>query len=311
MAQIRVGQVDIVETTKITIVCKLCGTDEVTKYGTKSGLQYYWCKKCKRKFAGNNALPGMRFPPREIASALNMFYEGLSLNGIRRHLDHDYNILPSDATVYEWMVRFTRQALEVPITSKARTGSIWAADETVLRVGGGRTKEGADNTIWFWDVLDEESRLLLASHMSRTRTIKDAEATFLEAQHLAITAPKFVVTDRLRSYIDGIERVFGAETVHIQSGGMSTETHNNLIERFHGTIKQRTKVMRGMHNLQTAELVMGGWGIHYNFFRPHKGLRGSTPGEVAQVGYPFKSWLDVVSHGYIATEKKVTVRLPT
>ena len=187
--EVQLEQVNFTETTSVTIVCKFCASDDVIKYGSKKGLQYYRCKQCKRKFAGNNALPGMRFPPEEIASALNMFYEGLSLNAIRRHLQHDHDILPSDSTVYEWVVRFTKQAVEMPITSRATTGNIWAADETVLKVGGGKTKEGADNTLWFWDVIDEETRFLLSSHMSRARTIKDAETVFTQARQKTISAP--------------------------------------------------------------------------------------------------------------------------
>jgi hypothetical protein len=37
-----------------------------------------------------------------------------------------------------------------------------------------KTKEGADNTIWFWDVIDEGTEFLLPCHMSHARTIKDA-----------------------------------------------------------------------------------------------------------------------------------------
>jgi transposase-like protein len=106
--------------------------------------------------------------------------------------------------------------------------------------------------------------------------------------------PKFIVTDKLGAYIEGIERVFGSDSIHVQSQGMQSSTHNNSIERFHGTIKQRTKVMRGLHSKESARLVMDGWLVHYNFFRPHESLKGRTPAEVAGVEAPFKSWADVV-----------------
>ena len=109
--------------------------------------------------------------------------------------------------------------------------------------------------------------------------------------------PKYIITDRLRAYMEGIERVFGGETVHVQSQGMTTASHNNVIERFHGTLKQRTKVMRGMKSPETARIVLGGWLIHYNYFRPHEGLRGKTPAEAALVEFPYKSWKDIVMDG--------------
>jgi transposase-like protein len=240
----------------------------------------------------------MRIPPERIATAVNLFYEGLSLTEIQRALDQHYNFKPSDSTVYEWVVRFTGVAVAKAAPYKAQTGRIWAADETVLDVAGGRTKEGSENTIWFWDVIDEDSRFLLASHMSLTRTIRDAEALFTQARDRASTAPRFVVTDRLRSYIDGIERVWGGDVRHIQSDGMASDTHNNVIERFHGTLKQRTKVMRGLKNKTTAKLILDGWLVQYNFFRPHESLGCKTPAQAARVAFPYTNWRALIEDGY-------------
>jgi hypothetical protein len=48
-----------------------------------------------------------------------------------------------------------------------------------------------------------------------------------------------------------------------------------------------------MQRLDTAQLIMDGWNIYYNFFRPHESLRDKTPGEVARIDVPFKNWEDV------------------
>ena len=71
------NDVTVVTTTNIT--CKYCGSKNVVKNGTKGNYQYYLCRNCGHAFAGNDALPGMKFPPDQIANALNMFYDGLSL----------------------------------------------------------------------------------------------------------------------------------------------------------------------------------------------------------------------------------------
>lgn len=280
-----------------TVKCKFCGDwERVVQFGrTYKGTQRYLCQKCKRTFLDNKAPPGMRFPTKVIASALNLFYEGLSLDSLRRHIKMEHVDYPGHATVYEWITRYTKKALREIGDVRVQTGEIWAADETVLRVVGSQTKKGAENTIWFWDVIDEhKTRFLLASHMSQTRTIRDAETLFRRAARVASNTPKFIITDKLAAYMDGIERVFGSDTTHIQSKGMTSSTHNNIIERFHGTIKQRSKVMRGMQSKESARLVMDGWLIHYNYFRPHQSLKGRTPGEVAGAEIPFKSWYEVV-----------------
>lgn len=288
----------MVQTQTVAIVCKFCGSKDVVKYGVRGGIQYYWCKACDRKFSGNFALPWMHVPPERIATAVNLFYEGLSLAEIQRSLGTIYNETPSDSTVYEWVVRFTKEAIDKARGYKAHTGKLWAADETVLGVRGSNIKEGSANTLWFWDVIDEATRFLLASHLSPTRTTRDAETLFNQARERSITGPRLIVTDKLAAYLDGIERVFGGDVKHIQSQGMRTASHNNIIERFHGTIKQRTKVMRHLKSRESAKLIMGGWLIHYNFFRPHESLSGETPGEVAQVGFPYKSWKELVTDGY-------------
>ena len=35
--------------------------------------------------------------------------------------------------------------------------------------------------------------------------------------------------------------------------------------------------------------------FYYNYLRPHMGIGGKTPAEVAGVDYPYKSWRDVVN----------------
>jgi transposase-like protein len=76
--------------------------------------------------------------------------------------------------------------------------------------------------------------------------------------------------------------------------GITSEININLIERFHSTIKERTKVMRGFKTLDTAELILEGFLVHYNYFRPHMSLANSTPAEVAKIKIPFKTWTDFV-----------------
>lgn len=275
-------------TTTCTVVCKFCGSKNVVKNGVRTGdIQYYKCRDCKRAFAGNNALESMKYPPEQIASAISLFYDGLSIDAIRRQLDSLYQVYPSDSTVYEWIVRYTKAAVKDAKFSNIKVGSVWLADETVLRLD-------QHVQVWFWDLIDNDTRFLLASHMSTTRTTKDAQALMEKAWERAQKTPRIIYTDKLAAYLDGIELTFGADTKHRHGSPFDVGNSTNLIERFHGTIKARTKVMRGMHNKQTAMLIMDGWLINYNFFRPHESLKNKTPGEVAKADFQFKSWLDVV-----------------
>jgi putative transposase len=265
--------------------CPQCGTGDIIKYGTRKGTQIYKCKPCNVKFTGSGAMPGRRIPPDQVGAAVSMFYRGLSLAEIQRTFEHVYDFKPSTGSIYEWVVDYTRLALQEMRVFKPRTGDTWVADEMVLRIGGRK--------YWNWNVMDADSRYLLAAYLSPTRTTRDAETLFRRARANATRTPDRIVTDRLASYIDGIERVFGGDTRHVQSGGIRAEVSNNLSERMQGTIRQRAKVMRGLKRRDTAQLVMDGWALHYNVFRPHESIGDRTPASVAGVEAPFASWEDV------------------
>jgi len=269
------------------VACKDCGSLNLYRHGfTAAGVQRYKCRDCGLTFIGTDTLKRMRVPVDMVGASVSMFYEGLSLNAIRRQMDQIYDIYPSDSTVYEWVVRFTKTAVKVVKDVQPKVGDTWTADETVLKVGGANT--------WFWDIIDEDTRFLLASHLTPSRYTRDAETLMQRALVRAGRSPKVVITDKLRSYLDGIERVFGADAKHRQSGPFKLEDSTRAIERFHGTLKARTKVMRGMQNRETAKLIMDGWLVHYNYMRPHEGLGGETPARVARVKVAFRNWTDIV-----------------
>jgi hypothetical protein len=60
------------------------------------------------------------------------------------------------------------------------------------------------------------------------------------------------------------------------------ESLNNVLERMHGSIREREKIMRGIKVDDTPIIPMNQ--IYYNFVRPHMGLDGKTPAEAAGVG---------------------------
>lgn len=280
------------------ITCKYCGSHNVIKYGTFRGRQRFWCKDCKRKFADNDALPNMQTPIEQVGTAIGMFYEGQSLSSVTRLLTQIYHSYPSDSTVYRWISRFTKQAVAQARSYKPDVGDIWVADETVLDIDG--------KNIWFWDIIDAKTRFLLASHISRVRTTKDAQKLMELASKRAGKTPKVVMTDKLHAYMDGVELAFGADTKHIRTKPFTVEHNTNLIERFHGTLKQRTKVMRGLKDVKTAKLITEGWLLHYNYLRPHEALNGKTPAQVAGVIYPYRNWQDIVAKRKPITPKQTS-----
>src|SRR4030042_5952064 len=93
-----------------------------------------------------------------------------------------------------------------------------------------------------------------------------------EAKRRAGKSPKRILTDKLAAYIDGIDLVFGADTKHIQSKPFTDVNSTNVIERFHGTLKDRTKGVRGFKNMDNERLLTLAWVGHYQFFTEHTTL---------------------------------------
>lgn len=288
------------------IVCKYCQNPEsVVKFGTFEGIQRYWCKRCKRKFVSTDTLPKMKTSQNIIASALGMYYGGMPLDSIQRQLQQEHGLYMSESGIYNWVIRFSKEAVKRSKDYHPDVGSVWVADETMLDVGGKK--------IWFWDIIDIKSRYLLASRLSTTRGTQDAMILMKQAADRAGKVPRCVITDKLAAYLDGIELAFGADSKHIQSKPFTVENSTNIIERFHGTLKDRTNVIRGFKNMEAAKILSDGWLVHYNFFKEHETLGNVPPAQ--KIGKtPFKDWADVLEltkRDMLPRVKEVTIQAET
>lgn len=266
------------------IRCKWCGSLDVAKYGSRKGVQEYVCQKCGRKFIDKDAPYKKQTPSELIGTSISSYYDGLSFPEVARHLAESGNAV-NQSTVYRWVVSYTEKAIHTLEMLKPKVSNTWVADETAIKFN--------NRLHWLWDIIDSDTRFLLATYLSPNRGTREARMLMGLASNRAGKVPKVIITDKLAAYLDGIEIPFGAETEHIQSSPFG-EDSTSLIERFHGTIKDRTKVIRGFKSLSTASLILNGFTVHYNFFRPHMSLDGKTPAQVAGIRIPFRTWTEFV-----------------
>ena len=276
-------------TTEITVNCPYCAADRVVKNGkTAEGKQRYLCRQCRKRFNSTGAIDGRHYPPGQTGAAISMFYSGLSYKQIAENLEDIFNIpQPSKATIYRWVRDYTNVAQREMMHHKAHTSGDWVADEMQLKVGGQK--------YWNWNVMDSDTRYILASHLSKRRDGRAAETVMRKAARAAAKPPRTIKTDKLGSYVDAIERVWGGDVKHVQSEGIRAELNNNRSERLQGTFRQRTKTLRGLDSRESGQLYLDGWVLSYNLFREHEGLGGKTPAESARVSQPFGEWEDVIS----------------
>jgi len=268
--------------------CKFCQSTAVVKNGKRNGVQYYLCKECGRGFVYNKALPRMRYPIDIVADGVYDYYAGVSLNKIRDGIRQKVGLKPADSAIYGWVKRLTKIGLAEAKNHTPQVGDKWLADECVIKLKDGKK-------YWLINVIDYDTRFLLVSRLSSKRAIKDILAAFETAQNKANKSPKVMLTDGWRAYEDACELAFASETKHIKTTPFEKkELSTNIIERWHGTLKDRLKPMRGMDKSETHQLILEGFIFNYNYLRPHESLKDRAPAEVAKIDFPYKSWMDVI-----------------
>ncbi|MBI2868492.1 MAG: DDE-type integrase/transposase/recombinase [Chloroflexi bacterium] len=231
----------------------------------------------------------MKTPAKQVASALGMYYGGMSLDAIQQQFRQDYNTDMSESNYWNWVKRFTKEAIKQAKDFKPDVGDTWVADETYMKLG--------DRNVYFWDILDSKTNYLLASYVSFTRGARDARMLMRLARIRAGKYPRVVVTDKLKSYISGVGDEYAQKTEHRQGGPFKTVSSGEStaeIERFHKTLEQRTEVFQKYNDIETIRLLTGGWLINYNFFKQNEGCGNIPPAQAASKVVPFKDWNDII-----------------
>jgi transposase-like protein len=231
-------------------------------------------------------IPKMKTPAKQIASAMGMYYGGMSLDAIQQQFKQDYDLEMSESNYWNWVKRFTQEAMRQAKRFEPNVGDTWVADETYMKLG--------KRNVYFWDIIDTKTRFLIATHVSFTRSASDAKQLMTIARNRAGKTPKVIITDKLRAYITGVEDTFGADTKHRQGGPFDVENSTGMIERFHKTLEQRTKVFQKFQNIEDIRLLTGGWLVNYNFFKQNEGCGNIPPAQAMGRAVPFKDWNDVV-----------------
>jgi putative transposase len=228
----------------------------------------------------------MKTPAKLIASAMGMYYGGMPLDAIQQQFKQDHNLDMSESNYWNWVRRFTKEAIKQAKGFKPIVGNQWVADETYMKLG--------KRNVYFWDIMDADTRYLLATHVSFTRSGRDAKRLMDLAQERAGKSPKIVVTDKLAAYIMAIEDTFGADSKHRRGGPFDLVNSTSLIERFHRTLEQRTRVFQKYKDIDDIRLLTDGWLINYNFFKQNEGCGNIPPAQVMSKVVPFKDWNGVV-----------------
>jgi transposase-like protein len=275
------------------LACDRCSSTDLVSKGIRhnaSGpVQRYGCKSCGRRFVGREGFLKRRADPTNIARALDLYFRGMSIRKVQDHLKQVERLQVSHMAVYRWIVHYSKLAAEWMDAQGARTSDRWHVDETVVNVNG--------KNEYLWNVLDHETRFLLATHVSENRSLTNTRIPLRKAKANSPDRPVDVLTDGMQAYPVAVGKELGRKAMalddpqHIRGGrfnphkrvpSIRAKESNNRIERFHGTEKERFKVMRAFDGEPGTAVLAEGLRVHYNLVREHQSL-GMTPGEAAGI----------------------------
>jgi transposase-like protein len=88
--------------------CKYCGSENVIRYGKSKGKQCYLCKDCKHKFVDNGSFVKMRTKDKVIVTALDLYFEGLSVRKVQRQIAKIFGVKVSQVAIWKWIMKYSK-----------------------------------------------------------------------------------------------------------------------------------------------------------------------------------------------------------
>jgi transposase-like protein len=179
-------------------------------------------------------------------------------------------------------------------TLTPQLSSQWQADELFVRMKGSSHQGRYKGLAFLWNVMDRQTRFLLASKVSENRDANGAIAALQQAiKNAHGNLPDSVNTDAHRSYREGVAKTFPTVEHVAKCGVNKPHANNNRIERLNGTLRERVKVQRGWKSYETP--LAEGKRIQYNFVKPHMALEGKTPAEASGIRIESENkWLALI-----------------
>ncbi|MBU0977053.1 MAG: DDE-type integrase/transposase/recombinase [Nanoarchaeota archaeon] len=266
-------------------VCPYCSCEEMFKRGqrkTKLGMkQLYCCKSCKRRFV-LEPIKNIKGNAKLVCLAVDCFYKGLSYRDISDQFKQFYGLTISHVAVRDWVLKFGSIMEKYSDTIQPQIKGVWNADETLVLTKRGKDRKNPNKEFdYVWNVMDNETKFLLASECSgRSRSSKDAQHVFTEAWKQNGKMPNQIIVDGYKGYQDGCRKTFrnwgNERKVKFTSiKGQRKHINNNAIESHHSHQKEFHKIRRGVTKVQEYQ---DGFKVFHNYIRK-SARKKQTPAE--------------------------------
>jgi putative transposase len=226
-----------------------------------------------------------RFPPEVISYAVWLYFRfPLSLRMVEEMLAAR-GICVTYETVRQWGKKFGK-AFSDQIRQRAPArGDKWHMDEVVVTIAG--------EPYWLWRAVDQNG-FVLDVLVQRRRDSRAAQRLIRKLLKSAVTPPRVMITDNLRSY--GAARVkMGLCVEHRQHKGL-----NNRAENSHQPTRRRELIMKRFKSARQAQRFLSVHDQVANLF--HIPYPKSAPADFRRASRrrAFAAWREISQTGATA-----------
>lgn len=277
-----------------TTNCPNCKSENIVKQGLRKNkygdIQKFQCRDCSKYFVFNQGFERMRASPQAITSAMQLYFSGESLKSVANFLKLQ-GVKVSYVTVYKWMKKYIGLMEKYLDKITPQLSDVWRADEMYVKIRG--------NMKYVYALMDDETRFWIAKQVSDTKYKEDITPMFAKGKELAGKKPLCLITDGAPNFHKAYQKEFrimdNPRTIHIKSITLKGEHNNNKMERLNGEIRDREKVVRGIKKEDSP--LIEGYRIYHNYIRPHQGLDGKTPADLASISVEGQNkWITLIQN---------------
>ena len=265
--------------------CVYCNSLNIVRNGSRKtaieNKQRFKCKDCGKRFV-LDPVKKIKGNGKIVTLTMDLYFKGLSLRDISDTLYQFYNLRVHFDTIRRWINKYTQIMDDYTKQFKPELSDKWHIDEQMVK--------SRKEWVWCWNVLDSETRFLIANNVTRGREITDARKVLRIAKENIKENPKEIVTDGLWSYERAIRKEFVTKrtspnaVLHSRNAGIAKKIlNNNKVERYHNEFREFDKVRRGFKSDETAQQWNAAFRLYHNFIKKHMALNGTTPSQIADI----------------------------
>ena len=276
--------------------CPYCKSTHTVGFGKRkckdTTKQKYRCNDCRRYFIEEKDFERYKGNGKVTTAILDLYFKGVSLRGVKDHLKQFYDLKLDHSNILRRIQKYSTIINDYVKTLKPELKDIWHHDEMKIQAGG--------KWKWLWNIMDEDTKFLITTQVSTKARSRDTRKFFASVKEQAQKEPEFLITDGRHSYKRAIKKEM-PQTNHVLLTSITDKRqNNNNIERLNGTIRDRIQNMRGMQNIETAEIMTSAFRNYYNFIKPHSTIGGITPALKAGIGVEMEGnrWMRLLKKSF-------------